>query len=60
MRPEIKSICNELIDEHSVFEFDDAIAFCMHSLHCLELCKDEFCEALAYVAIGLEVEHDIA
>lgn len=58
MRPEIKSICNELIDEHAVFDFDDAIAFCVQSLYCLELCSEELGEALAHVAIGLEVEQD--
>ena len=59
MRPEIKSICNELIEEHRVFDFDDAIAFCVHSLYCLDLCSEEFGEALANVAIGLEVENEV-
>jgi hypothetical protein len=58
MRPEIKMVCNDLIEEHACFDFDDAIAFCQHTLACLVLCADELNEALASVAIGWEVENE--
>jgi hypothetical protein len=58
MRPEIKRICIDLAEEHACFEFDDAIAFCQHTLACLDLCVDELNEALANVALGWEVENE--
>lgn len=56
LTPEIKRLCEDLVEEHCVFNFDDAIALCSAALKNMELCQFEYDEALAHIAIGLEEE----
>jgi len=58
MRPEIKNVCNELIEDYSIFDYDDAVVFCKSFLDNMELCYFEFVDALHYIIIGLEIEQE--
>jgi hypothetical protein len=58
MRPEIKNLCNAIIDEHKDFDFDDACDLCDHVLKHIGLCYFEYIAALEYIFIGLTCEQE--